>query len=284
MKSIRKGCFETNSSSMHSLAIWKEVEPYENYALTLGGCDDEGIFKLFKYRNDVRDAQYDRYPFQQLISPIDKLRYVVGCYCGEGKWTSNKIRKELEAVVKAHVPGCKKVQFYYEDWDGNREYAYTSSCNDSGEFPIDFLHRKNISLEDFIFNPKYTLQIDGDEYQTFANMFRINMINIDNLEDISSGIDYWTENYTNFWVEQINLKSLEDGSTYLDQIEATIEGVDNVYINSQGAKEEDWKKVAEIVTVHRGKKNFYLDTLGEEEDKENAKKYLPDIPYKKQVY
>ena len=36
MISIRKGCFETNSSSMHSLAIWKKCKPYDDYELSLG--------------------------------------------------------------------------------------------------------------------------------------------------------------------------------------------------------------------------------------------------------
>ncbi len=273
MKSIRKGCFETNSSSMHSLAIWKKTEPYDNYQLKLGECSG-GVFELFKYKSDVEEATYERYPFRILKDPIDKLRYLAGYYYRDGKWRNKEIKKQLETIIKAHVPGCKRIQWHYLDWTEDKKYAYTTYNNDSGEFPIDFLRRKNISLEDFIFNPKYTLQIDGDEYQVFADMFKNNMINTDNIEDISSGLEYWTENYCSLWVEDAQNISIGDfNKTYLDTVEEDIKNVDFIWVYEMDmATEEDWKLTAEFLSKYKDTKIVKLVHINH---KEWARRYLP---------
>lgn len=279
MISIRKGCFETNSSSMHSLAIWKKTEPYDDYQLKLGECNS-GVFELFKYKSDVEEAEYERYPFRILRDPIDKLRYLVGYYYRDGRWRNKEIKKQLETIIKAHVPGCKKIQYFYQDWGGDKKYAYTAYDNDSGEFPIDFLRRKNISLEDFIFNPKYTLQVDGDEYQVFVDMFKNNMINTDNIEDISSGLEYWIENYCPLWVEDVQNRSTGNiNKTYLDTVEEDIKNVDFIWVYEMDvATEECWKITAEFLSKYKSTKIIKLAHI---KHKEWAEKYLSDIIYKK---
>lgn len=281
MISIRKGCFETNSSSMHSLAIWKNAAPLDEYNSTLGSCDKDGVFYLFKYSCDVEDAEYERYPFQILRTSRDKLRYLVGYYCRDGKWKDQNIKKQLTDIVKSHVPDCKKIQWYYQNWNRDKKYAWTAYDNDSGEFPIKFLERKNIPLEDFIFNPKYTIQVDGDEYQTFANMFKSNMIDINNIEDISSGIDYWTDNQTHVWVELLDTE-YDDGTSYFDLCEQEIQQVDNIYVSSENATEQQWEKLLKLISKYKDMKNFYIDSLMFPIDEDNVKKYLPDVEHRTQ--
>lgn len=273
MKSIRKGCFETNSSSMHSLAIWKKTEPYGYYELELGGCED-GVFYLFKYSCDIEDAEYERYPFRILKAPIDKLRYLVGYYCRDGKWRDKEVKKQLENIIKSHVPDCKKIQWYYQNWNEDKKYAWTAYNNDSGEFPINFLKRKNISLEDFIFNPKYTLQVDGDEYQVFADMFKNGMINTNNIEDISSELEYWTGDYCSLFVEEVQNTSVENiNKSYLDTLEEDIKKVGFIWIYEWAdATEEDWRITAEFLSKYKGTKSIKLSHINHEEW---AKKYLP---------
>lgn len=272
MINIRKGCFETNSSSMHSLAIWKEVEPYDEWDLTLGECDEQGVFDLFRHVYSAEDVSFERYPFRILKTPIEKLQYLVGYYYRDGRWRNNKVKKQLEEIVKSHVPGCQKIKWYTLDWDRNKRYVQTACENDAGEFPVSFLQRKSIPLEDFIFNPKYTLQVDGDEYQIFAGMFKNNMINVDNIADISSGIEYWTKDYIRVYIEDLL------DQQYLDSVIVDLEKVNNIWIHEFGSAGEDaWKLAANILSKYKDTKTFKIGTIT---NNAWAKKYLPWVKEK----
>ena len=182
MITVRKGCFETNSSSMHSLAIWKKVKPYSEYELSLGTYykNDKKVFELFDFcHRDEEDYEFERYPYRQLTTPIEKLRYIVGLYIDykypvkEGTedetdysveptyfFSDKEIEEELTRLVKKYTQ-CEKINWYFEreerNWDGEWEmkkyYPSTSTVNDSGENITHFIKRKNISLEDLIFKP-----------------------------------------------------------------------------------------------------------------------------------
>lgn len=272
MINVRKGCFETNSSSMHSLAIWKEAKPYSDWNLILGGCDEQGVFDLFRYVLSAEDASFERYPFRILKTPIEKLQYLVGYYYRDGRWRDNRVRRQLEKIVKSHVPGCRKIKWYTLDWNGNRRYMQTAYNNDSGEFPVHFLQRKGISLEDFIFNPKYTIQVDGDEYQTFAGMFEYNAINTDNIADISSGIEYWTGDYIEVYID-----SLLD-QQYLNSTATDLEKVNNIWIYEfESAGEDAWKLAADILSKYKDEKTFKIGAIT---NNTWAKKYLPWVKEK----
>ena len=258
MISIRKGCFETNSSSMHSLAIWKKVKPYDDYYLSLGTKYDRdkenGTFELLERCYDEDDYNFHRAPYKQLTTPIEKLRYIVGLYISykypesddlvtkcidsepEYYFTDKEVESELLRLIEKYT-GYKKVQWYKKDeeckrdendelvWYDIEDYPSTSSYNDSGEDVMNFIRRKNITLEDLIFKPNYTIQVDGDEYQDFKKMFEINMINLDNLEDISSGIDYWTDNIYTFWIDEVLNKEygpIDDCKPYLERCKEDI--------------------------------------------------------------
>ena len=199
MISIRKGCFETNSSSMHSLAIWKNVKPYDDYYLSLGTKynrdKEDGEFELLEHCYcDEDDYQFHRAPYKQLRTPIQKLRYIVGYYIqykypeeDEGRevdydsepiyyFEDKEVEKELYRLIEKYT-GYKKVKWYievndwkYDDmgervWYERKEYPNTDTYNDSGEDVMHFVKRKNITLEDLIFSTNYTIQVDGDEYQ-----------------------------------------------------------------------------------------------------------------------
>lgn len=270
MINIRKGCFETNSSSMHSLAIWKNPKPYDDYCSLR--CDEDGTFHLFDWESQVEEAQYERYPFQILKYPIDKLRYLVGYYYRDGVWKDEDIKLQLESLVKTHTSGCKDIQWQYEDWDGTKMYASTTWDNDSGEFPLKFLDRKGISLEDFVFSPKYTVQVDGDEFRVFADMFDSGIIDISNIEDISSGLEYWTKDYACLYIEDLS------SPQYQSEAASEIEAVGNVWIYEfRDATEEDWKLAADLLSNYRGKKNIKIRSIAHNIW---AEKYLPWVKEK----
>ena len=297
MISIRKGCFETNSSSMHSLAIWKDVKPYDDYYLSLGtkyhrpSEKEEGEFELLRLAHDD-DYCFHRAPYKQLTTPIEKLRYVVGLYISErypeedeGKevdydsepypYFENKdVEKELYRLIEKYT-GYKKVKWYKEvsDWKyvrnengkdekvwyDRKECPSTSVYNDSGEDVLEFIRRKGITLEEVIFSPKYTIQVDGDEHQEWADMFKFNMINIENLEDISSGVDYWTDNEYTFYIEDVldqEYGPVDDCKPYLDRCREEIKDgmlIDVEYYCCEPLTEMHYKVASEFLKEYSDK-------------------------------
>ena len=194
MFNIRRSVFETNSSSMHSLVIVKKPKPYTKDELNLFTYNGEYEFNLFY---DREDANYERAPYRVLRTPLDKLKYYSAYILG----TCNKLDKigeiknfinqqtgidqeniNLEHVETHYTRSGKEIE--------TRDYGYVSS-NDSGEDVFDFVKRKNIDWKDLILNPKYVIIVDGDEYQLFKALFKSNILDANDFEDISSGPDFW---------------------------------------------------------------------------------------------
>lgn len=290
MLSIRKGCFETNSSSMHSLAIWKKCKPYDDYYLSLGTKWDRdkenGTFELLDWTcHDEEDYSFYRYPYRQLTTPIEKLRYIVGWYLGyeypDGdyekepvyKFKDEEVEKELIRLIEKYT-GYKKVQWYkieekltvprgkkYRKWVEEKIYPETTFDNDTGEDVMNFVRRKGITLEDLIFKPNFTIQVDGDEYCEFRDMFDFGMINLDNLEDISSGVDFWTRNIYTFYIDEVlneEYGPIDDCKPYLEKVKEELkdnmlieiaDGIDNV-------TEEHYKVAGEFLVKYVGKCRF----------------------------
>lgn len=290
MLSIRKGCFETNSSSMHSLAIWKKCKPYSEYDLSLGTKYDSdkenGTFELLDWTcHDEEDYSFYRYPYRQLTTPIEKLRYIVGWYIGYDypdddydkepvyKFRDEEVEKELIRLIEKYT-GYKKVQWYkieekmtiprgkkYRKWVEEKVYPDTTFDNDTGEDVMNFVRRKGITLEDLIFKPNYTIQVDGDEYCEFADMFKFNMINLDNLEDISSGVDFWTGNVYTFYLDEVlnqEFGPIDDCKPYLERVKEEIK--DNMLIKVTdgitNVTEEHYKVAGEFLLNYVGKCRF----------------------------
>lgn len=277
MISIRSNCFETNSSSMHSLAIWKKVKPYSEYELSLGMYykKDKTLFELFdSCSREPEDYEFGRYPYRQLITPIEKLRYLVGLYIDykypikEGTedetdydaeptyfFTDKEVEEELIRLVKKYT-GCETIKWSFEreernwedEWVVRTYYPSTSICNDSGEDVTNFIKRKNISLEDLIFKPNYTIQVDGDEYQEFADMFKFEMINLDNLEDISSGVDYWMDNLISFYPDQVfeEWGPIDDRKPYLERFQEDLQPGNVIEIDDDYSVEKLTEEQAKI--------------------------------------
>ena len=196
MFNIRRSVFETNSSSMHSLVIVKKPKPYTKDELNLFTYNGEYEFNLFY---DREDANYERAPYRVLRTPLDKLKYYSAYILG----TCNKLDKigeiknfinqqtgidqeniNLEHVETHYTRSGKEIE--------TRDYGYVSS-NDSGEDVFDFVKRKNIDWKDLILNPKYVIIVDGDEYQLFKALFKSNILDANDFEDISSGPDFWND-------------------------------------------------------------------------------------------
>lgn len=281
MISIRKGCFETNSSSMHSLAIWKKVKPYSEYELSLGTYYDNNktVFELFDIcSREPEDYEFGRYPYRQLTTPVEKLRYIVGLYIDceypikEGTederdyekeptyfFTDKKVEEELTRLIKKYTQ-CEKIEWSFQreemnwdhEWEVKTYCPSTSTTNDSGEDVMHFVRRKNISLEDLIFKPNYTIQVDGDEHCEFADMFKFGIINLDNLEDISSGVDYWTDNIRIFYPDQVfeEWGPEDDRKSYLEIFEENLEDGNLIEIESYDSFDKLTEEQAKVASEY----------------------------------
>lgn len=110
MKVIRRSCFETNSSSQHSIVVTtndchvtaKELTGRDDYNPEYVYVNSHGAIDL----HEVRDG-YGRYPFQILSTFEDKLQYALCEYLGR-KYVDDpeydEIFKEFENITKEVIP------------------------------------------------------------------------------------------------------------------------------------------------------------------------------------
>lgn len=156
--SIRQGVFETNSSSMHSLCILnhsdKNIDTYTNK------IDENGIWKF-----EEGELDFYRYPFRFLHTFEGKVKYAIANY--ESNYESIIL---ISDIVKKYNPNFVRFEFAKShgriDTGGTDDYALNS-----------WLENNNITLEEFLINPRYAVICDGDEYCTFDKLIDLGLIN-----------------------------------------------------------------------------------------------------------
>lgn len=170
---IRRGVFETNSSSQHSLVIKKTSERYTK---------EEILENMYIYNDGTihinDDMQsFGRSPFRMLYRPIDKLLYLIASY------NKDQIKiNELIDIFKKNVPEVKDIIFPTE-WGEDNKIDYGYIDHQSFGLVNIYMDEKNVSAEDFIFDKKYIIIIDGDEYCEWDNFKQSGLINIDDIEE-----------------------------------------------------------------------------------------------------
>ena len=161
MRQIRANVFETNSSSTHSLVLFKHRE--ERYT------HDE-MYNELKY--DIKDGIYrpweelyfGRYPFRVLTSFKDKLHYAYANTHG----IEERVEKITETLTRL-VPEI--FGFEPKDYMGVDETTLPYWLVDLG-----------ITLEEFLTNKKYAVICDGDEYCIWEDLKEKGIINTDAIE------------------------------------------------------------------------------------------------------
>lgn len=171
---IRKGVFETNSSSMHSIVITKKSiegkgDEYDNFYLT-----KEGFLRIWG-----SDLWFGRSPFRILNTKLSKLEYAIALYLGYKRVKdpqTQKLIKQFNEMASRVFKDCKGIDFPIDDDRCCGEVDH-ESC-----ILLDrFLTAENISLEEFITNPRYIVVIDGDEYCVLNDMKKSRLIKTDNI-------------------------------------------------------------------------------------------------------
>ena len=196
-RTIRNGCFETNSSSMHSIVV-----------STLKGDSNPGSFYVSPRNNMIStyssDVTFERSPFQILSSVIDKAYYAIASYNNDEEMidTINGIVAErlghaieipyTEEYEYRNPETGKEYEWYYAEWikdpedptetypvlkkkyleDGEkriplewREEKYVDAYVDHQSQGLlqGFLKDNNVTIKDFITKARYIVIIDGDE-------------------------------------------------------------------------------------------------------------------------
>lgn len=198
MINIRQGAFETNSSSMHSLIIVKNVKEekgweteedieYANGHSTSGSCgwfitkNPGGIKKDNPYAGYVRvyENSFERGPFMLLNGWIDKAIYLIA------QWNSTNSAKDkindLVNIIREEIPNFKGFKFNngYNwnskkgKWDDEKSDDYGNVDHQSIGLTPD---RLGVSIHDYLFDPSIIVIIDGDETQTFNQLIKIGLV------------------------------------------------------------------------------------------------------------
>ena len=157
MLKIRNSVFETNSSSSHSIVVTKENQIQENVDPEWYMSDDG---EIDFWSED--DLEFGRTPFDILNDWHGRLRYTIASM-GETHMD------EIVSACKRHIPGFDHFKFPHSKWDdGGNVLGYV----DHQSFGLlrHTLNAHHISVEDFIFNDKYLVIIDGDEYRVFDRL------------------------------------------------------------------------------------------------------------------
>lgn len=108
---VRKNCFETNSSSMHSIVITKNKDSLEIIDAENDLYEDSRYHYYIEYTED--ELSFGRYPFNLLTTWDEKLAYYLASYCSvyvangydfEDKYAKAiETKKMLEDIVKKHI-------------------------------------------------------------------------------------------------------------------------------------------------------------------------------------
>lgn len=147
-RQIRRGCFETNSSSQHSLTVMKRDDEYTS----------EEILKEFHLFNDEngeekcvwnvweRDLEFGRFPFKVLATFKDKWLYACASLVNE---YNDNAYKELERLAFKHIPNLKKIQLpterkhiYNKDSEENKDDKYAQTYGKTEEEMEEYLEQK----------------------------------------------------------------------------------------------------------------------------------------------
>ena len=184
---IRNGCFETNSSSAHSLVIRK----------TSDYVTKEEVQEAFEYRInengewghswDDEYFEFWRAPFRFLEGFENKARYCVANFADSSGVRSQDQKKwdELVEVLKDYLPDFKSIYMPLDDfWEDKHKpdepKYYNIGCDE--HILAEWLDEAGISVREFLTNNKYVIIQDGDEYNWWKDAKHSGLINMNEIE------------------------------------------------------------------------------------------------------
>lgn len=216
-RQIRRGCFESNSSSQHSLVVMKNDDHYTAQEILKGlYIQKDGVW-------DVCGLDFGREPFRALGT--FKMKWLYACASLVEEYNDDAY-KELEALAFKYVPGLKRIELpmtttciinkdleenkdyeygkteeelnkyleqkeknwgietieYWEDKHGNFCFSIPYTGRTDEPFLQRFLEHEKLSLEEYLTNRKYVIIQDGDEYCYWQDMKNAGLVNSDAID------------------------------------------------------------------------------------------------------
>ena len=167
MIQIRNNVFETNSSSAHTVAVKNHDEWDFDLKWLL---DENGVFELWS----TSDLEFGRSPFDVLCTTYQKIPYFIATYGF----------KKISKIIMDNIPQVKSVKKPRIDSSWDDPDLKQGIDHQSVGMLEYFIEKNNITIEEALFNNKYIIIIDGDEYNTWGKMINCGLINTNNLEDL----------------------------------------------------------------------------------------------------
>lgn len=148
-RQIRRGVFETNSSSMHSLTVMKRDDKYTPEEIL------DGLYLFDDNKTGEKDCiwniwenslDFGRFPFKVLATFKDKWLYACASLVLE---YNDNVYKELEKIAFKYIPNLKKIELpmiteYIDNKDSeeNKNDAYAQTYGKTEEEMEKYLEQK----------------------------------------------------------------------------------------------------------------------------------------------
>lgn len=183
MIQTRMNCFETNSSSSHSLVITNK----DNGRYTPEEALDSLHWMRDGWWEPYGKLYFGRHPFQVLSTFSDKLRYVYAHTpfrvrpSKKHKWNNySAMYWVINNKVKKFLPGFKGIRVPRGTHIGTDDHCLWG-----------WLKEANITLEEFLMNKNIIVICDGDEYCIWTGMKKLGLITKDNIKLAIPEREWW---------------------------------------------------------------------------------------------
>ena len=167
MIQIRNSVFETNSSSAHTIAVKNKDEYDYNLKWFL---NEDGSFEFW----DMSSLEFGRSPFDVLCTTYQKIPYFIASYG----------YKIISKIIMENVPEVKSIRKPHINSRWDDPDLQQGIDHQSIGMLKHFIEKNKLTIEEALFNNKYIIIIDGDEYNTWGKMIKCGLINTNNLEDL----------------------------------------------------------------------------------------------------
>lgn len=173
-RQIRRGTFESNSSSMHSISMSNHAWSKNDLTGLSMGITDDKIYMTFGEFGWGYEEYTDAYHKLQYLLTMVAETECSNCSCVEDYYETEGFQT-IEAAVKSYVDcngievisKCKLGEYEWDDCtktyfdhDGYIDHQSTDGYHSLN----DFLNDAGCSAEQFIFDPEVVLIIDNDNH------------------------------------------------------------------------------------------------------------------------
>lgn len=192
-RQIRRGVFESNSSSMHALCVMKKSEQYTPEEIL------DSLYLYDDYETQEKDCiwepresnmEFGRSPFKAIGTFADKWLYACASMVEE---YNDNTYKELERIAFKYIPGLKKIvmPFTYgcklnKDNPKNNGNILCKEYGMTEDELIEYLMQKEEECDieinywkdrdgDWIYHEPYTGQVDEDILSRFLETENITL-------------------------------------------------------------------------------------------------------------